>query len=205
MSSEEGVRAVSVELQSEHQNILYPLLERMSGVSATLMDGTDVDPAYIDTLLGLLARYLTDVHVRRVRSLLNPAMARTDLAATVRYREIMGDLERERSYLDDLRRILRYYVGTPFAGRIILASMLRTGVVSGRTWAKYEEEFATRFLTGSLGAEADRQLRGALTEVHEAAAALERDVGAFAARPIPTHPATPPAPAQSPPPAVTHA
>jgi hypothetical protein len=205
MSSEEDVRAVSVELQSEHQNILYPLLERMAGVSSTLMDGADVDARYIDALLVLLARYLNDVHVRRVRSLLNPAMARTDLAATVRYREIVGDLDRERLYLDDLRRILRYYVGTPFAGRIILASMLRTGVVSGRTWAKYEEEFAARFLTGSLGQDGDRQLRTALTEVHDAAAALERDVRAFAAGPIPANPSSKPAPTAPSPVAATHA
>jgi len=191
MSSEEDVRAVSVELQSEHQNILYPLLERVGGVSSTLMDGTDVDPDYIATLLSLLTRYLTDVHVRRVRTLLNPAMARTDVAATVRYREIVGDLERERAYLDDLKRILRYYVSTPYAGRIILASMLRTGVVSGRTWAKYEEEFATRFLSGSLGEEVDRTLRTSIAECHEVAAALERDVKEFAARPLPKPAAAP--------------
>jgi len=192
MSSEEDVRAVSVELQSEHQNILYPLLERMSGVSSTLMDGTDVDSEYVAALLSLLERYLTDVHVRRVRTLLNPAMARTDVAATVRYREIVGDLDRERSYLEDLKRILRYYLGTPYAGRIILASMLRTGVVSGRTWAKYEEEFATRFLSGSLGAEVDRTLRASIAQCHEIAVALERDVKEFAARPMPV-PTVPPA------------
>jgi len=205
MSSESDVRAVSVELQSEHQNILYPLLERMAAISSTLMDGTDVDAEYVGSLLSLLSRYLTDVHVRRVRSLLNPAMARTDLAATVRYREIVGDLDRERSYLDDLRRILRYYVSTPYAGRIILASMLRTGVVSGRTWAKYEEEFATRFLTGSLGEEADRQLRSALAEVHGAAAALEQDVRAFAARPSPAPAARPVPSASAPRPVAPHA
>lgn len=201
MSSEEDVRAVSVELQSEHQNILYPLIERMSGVSSSLMDGHDVDAEYIGTLLRLLERYLTDVHVRRVRTLLNPAMARTDVAATVRYREIVGDLDREKSYLEDLKRILRYYVGTPYAGRIILASMLRTGVVSGRTWAKYEEEFATRFLSGSLGAEVDRTLHSSIAECHEIAVALEHDVKEFAGRTLPIV-GVPPSVTVSPKPAV---
>jgi hypothetical protein len=187
MSNEADLLAVSVELQSEHQNILYPLLERMSTVSATLMDGTDVDAEYVTSLLTLLGRYLTDVHVRRVRTLLNPAMARTDVAATVRYREIVGDLEREKAYLDDLKRILRYYISTPYAGRIILASMLRTGVVSGRTWAKYEEEFASRFLSGSLGEAADRNLRTSVAACHEIAAALEHDVTEFTSRPVPSH------------------
>lgn len=187
MSNEEDVRAVSVELQSEHQNILYPLLERMGTVSATLMDGNDVDAEYVTTMLTLLGRYLTDVHVPRVRTLLKPAIARTDVAAGVRYREIVGDLEREKAYLEDLKRILRYYVGTPYAGRIILASMLRTGVVSGRTWAKYEEEFAGRFLSGSLGEEADRTLRASVAACHEIASALEHDVREFTARPVPSH------------------
>ena len=196
---------MSVELQSEHQNILYPLLERMSTVSATLMDGTDVDSEYVTTLLTLLGRYLTDVHVRRVRTLLNPAMARTDVAATVRYREIVGDLEREKAYLEDLKRILRYYVSTPYAGRIILASMLRTGVVSGRTWAKYEEEFASRFLSGSLGEAADRNLRTSVAECHEIASALEHDVKEFTSRSVPSHGAASPPPPGHPPSSPPHA
>lgn len=206
----------------EDRELLFPLMDRMADVAALITDGRAVDPDYIEEGIGLWARFVNELHDKRIRRLIamippdaeyadaTPGPRRRRGFARLRrrlerspllseeYLGVRGEQARMAERLKELRTFLMMYRTGGFYGRQLLGSLLHSGAFSDRAWARYEEEFVLHRLTERLPFRADAGLGEEVLAASRWRNSFEGAVRAFLERPIPVAP-TPPTPRAPPP------
>jgi len=223
-------RAFEEEMAREDRELLVPLLDRMTQVAELVTEGRPVDPEFIRSGIRLWARFVNELHDRRIRRLIEmippnaefagveplaesrfrlPMRRRRDAvpdpALVAEYLGVRGEQARMAERLRELETFVEMYRTGGFYARQLLGSLMRSGAFSDRAWVQYEEQFVERRLKERLPPRADAGLSEEVAAEGRGRTALEGAVRAFLAQPIPFQAAeTPPATAPPPPEAPAH-
>jgi len=203
-------RAFEQEMAREDRELLGPLLERMTQVAEMVTEGQPVEPGYILEGIRLWARFVDELHDRRIRRLIAMIPPNAEYAGVVplaesrfrlpifrrrgpaadpslvaEYLGVRGEQARMAERLRELETFVEMYRTGGFYARQLLGSLMRSGAFSDRAWAQYEEEFVRRRLKERLPPVADAGLTEEVAAQGRGRNALEGAVRAFLARPIP--------------------
>lgn len=208
-------RELEAELEREDREVLYPLLDRITELSELLAQRKFIDPEYIVEAIHLWRRYVDELHQTRIRRLflLLPPVAqlarsvarrghrlaalRRRLSARRRaeeapvetsetvYAEIRKDQQRMGERIGVLESLVEVYRKNEYFAPELLASLLRSGAFADRAWARYEEEFALRYLDTHLPDATAAEIRTGTAAADQVRSAVEDEVRAFLARPVP--------------------
>jgi hypothetical protein len=210
----------AAELHREDDQVLYPLLDRITEIAAVLESGRGVDPDYMLAAIQLWGRYVNEIHVRRLAALARfvPQANRgkaasghrrlhlphrhryseTDIGAGAppdtpegHYGEIRQDQQRMTQRLAVLESLIADYRRNLYLSRDLLTSLLRGSAFSDRAWARYEEAFVRETLEPWKGSEEGQKLEADRSASDTLRGDLVNEVRRFLARPIPIEPAAP--------------
>jgi hypothetical protein len=208
----------AAELHREDDEVLYPLLDRITEIAGVLEEGRRIDPDYMLEAIHLWGRYVNEIHVRRLAALarfvpkaglasdasghrrlhfrrhVRPRVE-TDIGAGAppdtpegHYGEIRQDQERMAQRLAVLESLIADYRRSQYLSRDLLTSLLRGSAFSDRAWARYEEAFVRETLEPAKGSDEGRRLEADRSASNVLRGELVKEVRRFLDRPIPVEP-----------------
>jgi len=141
------VAAIVQELKDEHAQVLHPLLGKLKEIADQIDADIAMPAEVIRPGLEIWARYLTEIRAEAVRRALGPLSSLNGPRECVqRLHELREEASVEKSRIPNLERLLKSYSSGQFGGRTVFLGVLRSSIESGRAWARYEEEYASRCL-----------------------------------------------------------
>lgn len=168
------------ELIREHDEVVRPLLDRMSRLADLLDSGTHVSPDLVREGVELWKTYVHEVHGAE----LNHLQSAKSLRCGPGLSEVLEDQNRSTQRMDRLHELIEdYRAGRPH-GRTALALALRSAAYVDRIWTGFEEEHPFACLAEQLSPEELSKLATKTRSHRDRAAHLEDLVRAYLRKPV---------------------